>query len=203
MQRLKTLIKFVFSNFGPIGVFYVANHFWDLRVAVISTVLWSLGEIVTYKLLRKPLSAFFLFSAGVTVLFGLIDIYLKQSILFKYEGAMTNVLNALYFGATLFGKKTLIQEFAEIQGRLKKEITPDIAAYFRFLTAVWVFYFLVKAGVYAWIAANYSLEQALVIRGTIGNASLYGMLFLSIFCSKKIKEGLTKVGYLPSAHINI
>ena len=199
MQKLSGLIKFALSNFGPIGIFYLANQFWGLQLAVAATVAWSIGEITIYKLRGIPIGTFFLFSAGITITFGFIDIYLQQAVLFKYEAAMTNVLVGAYFAASLFGKKTLIQEFAEAQGRVTNEITADTLYYFRFLTAVWVGYLFLKAGAYAWIAANYSLEQALVIRGTFGNVSFYGLLFLSIFCSKQIKSGLAKCKFLPSS----
>jgi len=79
MQKFAGLIKFAISNFGPIAVFYGANQVWGLRVAVAATVVWSIGEIALYKIFRRPISTFFLFSAGITILFGAIDIYLQQT----------------------------------------------------------------------------------------------------------------------------
>jgi intracellular septation protein A len=194
------MIMFAIPNFGPIAIFYGANHLWGLRVAIVTTVTWSVFEIIFYKLRKKPISMFFLFSSGITVTFGLMDIYLQQSLFFKYEAAMSSLLVGAYFASSLLGKKTLIQEFAEAQGRVQDELTPDREFYFRFLTSIWVGYFLLKAFLYAWIAAHYSLEYALVWRGVFGNASFYGMLFLSIGCSKFIKSILTNFKLFPSQH---
>lgn len=63
---------------------------------------------------------------------------------------------------------------------------------------MWVIYFIVKAAFYAWVAQRYTIEEALAVRGLVGNASMYGLLFVSIFCARPIKSGLGKLRLLPS-----
>lgn len=198
MSKLKNILQFVLNNFGPIVVFYAANHFYGTLIAVSASLVWTVGEILLNRLRGKTASTFFKFSAAITILFGVLDLYLQRTVFFKYEASASNVLFGLYFGSTLLSKKPLLQEFAEAQGRIKDQINADGVYLFRFLTALWALYFFAKAGFYAWVASRYSLEEGLAIRGTIGSASLYGLLGISIFGAKKIKHLLGVAKLLPS-----
>jgi intracellular septation protein A len=198
MEKVKSLAKFILGNFGPILVFYVSNHFFGLRVAVLASILWTVGEVCTYRLKGKSLSTFFKFSAGITILFGIIDIYLQRTVFFKYEASVTTFLVGCYFGSTLLSEKPLIQEFAEAQGRIKDKIDPDMVYLLRFLTIIWTSYLFIKAGFYAIIAGRYTLEEGLAIRGVIGNVSFYGLLFVTTVGANKIKSILAWAKLLPS-----
>jgi len=55
-----------------------------------------------------------------------------------------------------------------------------------------------KAAFYVWVARHYSLERALVIRGIVGNATLYPLMAFSIFGSRSIFLALKKFSLLPS-----
>ena len=193
------ILQFVLSNFGPLIAFYGVNHFWGLKPAVASAVAWTIGEIAYNRIKRIPTSTFFKFSAAVAILFGAIDIYLRQSVFFKYEASLTNLVSGFYFASTLWGAKPLIQEFAEKQGRMKGDLTPDRIFYFRFLTWVWAIYLWIKAGAYYWLASRVSLEQGLAVRFVLGNASFYGLLAASIFGGKYMKTALARLKLLPSS----
>ena len=144
-----------------------------------------------------------MFSAGITIVFGLLDMYLQKSLFFKYESTVTSILFGCYFAASLRGEKPLIQEFAEAQGRIKKEISPDSSYFFRFITIVWSLYYFLKAAFYGWVATKYSLEEGLAIRGVVGNISMYGLLFVSIFGARQIKAALGKLRLLPSTRSDV
>lgn len=180
------LIQFAFLNFGPILVFYLANSCFGLQIAVLSSVIWIMAEVSYYLFKKKPISPFFKFSAAITLVFGCVDLFLQRSLLFKYEAALSNAMVGVFFLLSLRGEKPIILQFAEAQGRISKELTPELKYYFKFLTVVWSLYSFVKAGVYIWIASNYSLEQGLIFRGVVGNASFYALLFVSIFGSRQI-----------------
>jgi len=200
MKKIGGLIGFLLLQFGPILVFYGANHFYGLKAALIASTIWTAGEIAFQVARKKPLSTFFKFSAAVTLVFGSLDVYLRRSVFFRYEAALTNVLVGIYFASTLFGEKPLIQEFAESQGLLANlELTSDRKYYFKFLTVMWSAYEFLMAGFYIWVASNYTLEQGLAIRGVVGNATFYGLLFISIFGAKSIKQVLGKLRLLPSS----
>ncbi|MGZ3711162.1 MAG: septation protein IspZ [Bdellovibrionota bacterium] len=193
-DKLKGLINFAFVNFGPLIVFYGTNRIYGLKIAIIASTLFSFAEIAWRLYRRLPITNLFKFSATVTILFGLVDLYAQQSFLFKYEASATNVLTGVFFGASLFSSKCLLQEFYE-QRKDAKAVTPDLAGYFRLLTLIWVLYFWLKAAVYFWIAGRFSLEQGLLVRTVLGSGSFYLMLGISIFGSRKIFPLLKKWGF--------
>ena len=195
-QKIRALTIFVFNNFGPLVVFYGANHFFGLKPAIACSAVFSILEI-GFKLYRKAkITTLFKFSAVMTLIFGAVDLYSRRSFLFKYEASITNIFTAFFFGSTLVAEKSVIQDFYE-KGKDPKPMTRDRVAYFRLLTSVWVLYFLLKAGAYFWIARHYSLEQGLAIRTIAGSGSFYAMLFVSIAGSKKIFPALKSFGLFP------
>lgn len=201
MQKMVGLLKFLFSNFGPLLVFYVTNHFYGLKIAIVASVVWTFAEVVHHLVKKKPISMFFKFSAGITIVFGLVDLYLQKSFLFKYEATLSNIMVGVFFACSLFNKKPIIREFAEAQGQIPKELSPDSEYYFKFLTVVWSGYSFAKAIGYFWIASRYSLEEGLAIRVVIGNVTFYSLLAVSIFGSKQIKFILAKLKMLPSTQM--
>jgi intracellular septation protein A len=197
MKKLTEALKYAFTNFGPLIIFYLANHFCGLKPAILVSLAFSIGE-AAFKLTRKEkITAFFKFSAAVTLVFGCMDLSLKGPVFFKFEAALTNIITGGFFALSLRGGSSIIQDFAKNQLG-DKPVTPDLAWYFRMLTWVWVIYFMLKAAFYAWVARHYSLERALVIRGIAGNATLYPLMAFSIFCSRSIFLTLKKFSLLPS-----
>ncbi|NNN06333.1 MAG: hypothetical protein HKL90_10575 [Elusimicrobia bacterium] len=199
VRKVLAAVKFAFNNFGPGIVFYVANHFWGLKIAVLGTLVFVVVEVAEKLWHRKPISLFFKFCAVVALLFGGIDFYLQKSVFFKYEATLTNLFTAVFFGSTLWGEKSMIHEFAEPRmAGSGHEITPGHVAYFRVLTGVWTAYFVLKATVYAVIASRYSLERGLLIRAIVGNVSMYALMGVSIFLSKPIYLFLKDRGLLST-----
>lgn len=199
MTKLLELVRFAVANFGPILVFYISNHFFGLQIAVIASIIWIVGEIVFHIIKKIRLSPFFKFSAGITIVFGLIDLYLQRSLLFKYEASLSNAMVGVFFALSLLKEKPIIREFAEAQGRISSDLTPDSEYYFKFLTVVWTVFMFAKAAFYFWVAQKYSLEEGLAIRAGVGNISFYALLGISIFGSAQIKAMLAKAKMLPSS----
>jgi hypothetical protein len=44
---------------------------------------------------------------------GIVDLYFKGPLFFRHEAAFSNVVTGVFFGLTLRGEKSIIQEFAE------------------------------------------------------------------------------------------
>ena len=194
ISKAAAVLKFMFVNFGPVVVFYSVNHFSGLQVALILSTVYSIAEIA-FRLWRKEkITRLFKFSVAVTLVFGFIDLLAQQSFLFQYEASVTNVFTGIFFALSVFGEKSLLQEFYE-QRKTAKIVTPDLADFFRFLTCVWVVYFFAKAVVYFWAAQNMTLEQGLIFRTAIGSMSFYLMLALSIFGSRPIFRGMKGFGF--------
>jgi intracellular septation protein A len=192
MKKVVSFLKFAFENFGPLIAFYGTNHFFGMRAALGAALAYALTE-VAYKLVRRQkLTALFKISAGLSVAFGVLDLCLKNPIFFRFEGAISNVITGGFFAATLWSKKTLIQEVAEKRAP-GKPIPPERLYRFRALTIMWVAYFFAKAVAYAWISMRYSLEEALAIRTAVGTTSFYAMLGFSLFLSKRFFDLLDRL----------
>jgi len=157
--------------------------------------------VTIVRLRKQTVTAFLKFSITVTLLFGVVDLYFKGPFLFRYEAVLSNVVTGVFFGLTLRGDKSIIQEFAErraVATGKSVPINPDTIQYFRLCSGVWTVYFFLKAAVYAWIAHRYELETALAIRLVVGNVTFYALLFTSIFLARPIILLLRRLGLAPS-----
>lgn len=198
INYFKKFLIFAVNNFGPMMVFFMINRFFGLKIAIIATLITTVLE-VAYKIrFKKEFTTIFKFTLAMTFVFGAVDLYLKNSMLFKYEATFTNVITGLFFGSTLFfGKKAIIQDFYEKTPNAKP-ITPVTEAYFKLLTKLWVLYFFMKAAAYSWVAGNYTIEQGFFIRMLLGTGSFYLMMFFSTVVGRKMWPMLKKWGLLPN-----
>src|SRR4051812_8798546 len=106
MSKFTQFIFFVFSNFGPLVVFYSANHFWGLKPAIVTSLIFAFFE-VAYKIWkREKINAFFTFCVVTTVVFGVFDLYMQKSVLFRFEPALTNLFVGAFFGLSLLREKS-------------------------------------------------------------------------------------------------
>ena len=197
MQQIFRVIQFAISNFGPLIVFYFANHYYGLRTAIVASLIFSAFEIA-YKLMQKTqFTGFFKFSVLITVIFGGLDLLIKTPVFFQYEAAITNVITGVYFGMTIFGTKSFIQEWVEKKNG-ETLTNQNSVLRCKMLTIVWTTYFFVKAGIYFYVSSRYSIDDAIIIRSTFGSASFYGLLAISILFGKKILVFFQEKRLLPS-----
>ena len=196
MNQLMKIIQFAFNNFGPLIVFYGVNHFYGLRTAIISSIVFSVVEVVYLFIKKIPFTGFLRFSVLITLIFGTFDLLLKTPIFFQHEATITNLIVGIYFGMTIWSSKSMIQEFVEKKNG--KPIT-DLNALLRLriLTIVWAIYFIAKAGWCFYLSEHYSIEEALLIRSTAGTISFYALLAASIFLGRKILLFFQRRGFLP------
>ena len=87
-QKIRDLLKFIYNNFGPLVVFYITKHFWDLKPAIAISVIFSILDLSFRAYRKNPISAILKFSVVMTILFGVVDLYSKESFLFKYEAVV-------------------------------------------------------------------------------------------------------------------
>ncbi len=203
--KFKSSLTFAFANFGPLIVFYALNHFFGLRAAILSTLVFTAIDWAIRKAKKEKLGSFYIYSVVITVVFGCFDLYLNKSIFFKFEAALTNFLMAAVFGVSLFGEKTLIQRIAEetkhpsMPNGAVIPSTPEVALMLKIFTVAWTLYFALKAVLYVWLASIYSLERFLVIRTIIGNVSLGAMALLSVVCGKPLFKLISRRRALASS----
>jgi intracellular septation protein A len=176
-NRLRATATFLLSNFGPLIVFYAVNYKWGLMAAIAASAVWSIGDVVRHLIAKKPITTIFTVSAVMTVVFGAVDLFAQQSLLFKYEAVVTNLATAAVFGATLRGGKSLLMESYESSPRAQGRKIPEwLPGFFRKVTMAWVGYFVLKAVLYFFIARAYPIEQAIGIRALVGNVTM-GLMF--------------------------
>lgn len=199
MERIKDIGLFLYKNFGPLIVFYIANHFWGLKSAIAFALIFTVAEIIHYKIAEKEITTFFKFSLTMTFIFGILDLTLDNAFFYKIEATVTNLFTAILFGITLFQPTPLVQQFAEQQGRTSKDQSMDKTFFFRLLTFVWTIYFIVKAALYLWINLNSDVEQGIIVRAVVGNISLAIMLFVSIGLARPIWNLMVRLKIMPSA----
>lgn len=200
MGKATKSIRFVMTNFGPLITFYGVNHFYGLQKAIVFSTVFTVVEIGIKIRRKEPIPTLFKFTAAMTLIFGGIDLYFQQSILFKYEAAVTNSFTGVFFGTSLLGKTSILQNLQAGQddGRVW---TPDRVAYMRILTGIWTGYFFMKAGAYFWMASHFDIERGLMIRTIAGTASFYAMLVVSVFGSRLLFPWMKQNGLLPAAEV--
>jgi intracellular septation protein A len=201
MSKLFSFLKFAALNFGPAIVFYGTNHYCGLKPAIIFSTLYTGMDLAFRYWKRLPVNSLYRFSAATTLCFGAVDLYSKAPFLIRYESVATNVITGFFFFVSLFASRTVLEEMAapQMEGREQAaDIAADLGAFFRFLTVVWSGYFFAKAAVYFWVASNYSIEQAMVIRTTFGTASLYVLIFASAAGGRPFFILMRKLGLLKN-----
>ncbi len=201
MKTFVGIALWILRDFGPLIAFYVTNRFFGFLPAILVTMAWSIVDVTIIKLKKQRVTAFLKFSIVATLLFGAVDLYFRGPFFFRYEAVLSNFVTGIFFGLTLRGEKSIIQEFAERRALARGTsvpITPDTLYYFRQCTAVWTLYFFAKAALYAWVGYRYDLETALAIRISVGNVTFYPLLLVSIFMARPIIRLLRRLRLAPS-----
>ena len=198
MDRVQNFLKFILSNFGPLIGFYFVNQFWGLKAAVVASLVLGFGEFLWLKRKNEKITAFFYFSSGLIILFGTLDLLVKEPLFIKFEASITNLFFAIFFALSLFKDKSIVQQFAETQKKILEEQSEDKKFFFQVFTLFWCFYFVSKALLYLWINFNSSLNEGLMIRMIVGKISFWGMMVISVGFPKKIWVLMEKATVFPS-----
>lgn len=197
-ERVNSVITFIFTNFGPLIGFYFFNHFWGLKVAVIASIVVVVAEFIFLRFKNEKVSVFFYFSSSIIILFGLADLYFDAPLFIKFEATLTNLFFAVFFGISLFKKKSIVQEFAEAQKRTSVEQSEDKSFFFKVFTAFWCLYFVIKAIFYLWLNFRVSLDEGIILRAIIGKASFWVMMFISIGLPRQVWKLMEQLKLFPS-----
>ncbi len=176
MKRLRDLVVFVVRNFGPLVAFLAVNRWLGLLAAIAASMAVAVVEVVVLLARKKPPTRLFVMTTVLTLAFGAVDLWMQRSVLFRFEAVITNVLTGVWFGATLFGDKTMLLELYEKTRKPEDPMPPETPSYLRMLTTVWTLYFFAKAALYAWIGVVYPLDRAIEIRAVVGTASFVALL---------------------------
>lgn len=202
MNILSGFFTFLIKNFGAILFFYVINIFADFKTAVLASMAFVVCEYIWFKSKKIKPSYFFYFSAFLIIAFGIFDLLMQEPKFFRFEAALINLFSAVFFGSTLLKDKSIVEEFAEAQGRTTASMTGiDKTYFFRFYTIVWTAYFLLKAALYFWLSFNASFNDAFLIRMVVGKVSFWIMMFFSLGLGRTVWKLFAKYKLLPSQRL--
>jgi uncharacterized membrane protein len=174
--RLRNAARFALGSFGPLLTFWIGRYFGGTLLGIAGAVIWSTGDVLYRLAYGKPTSRLFWLTTVLTLGFGAFDLALGKSVFFRFEAVLTNLLTALYFGLSMATGKSVLEELYEKSQGSANSPTPELKAYLRLLTGVWAGYFLLKAGLYCWLALLLPLAKLMLVRSIVGNASLLALL---------------------------
>ena len=168
------------EEFGGLLAFWIVLDCAGLRAAIAATLVVVAADAARRLIRRRPMTRVWMLSSALALAGGAIDLRAATPFMIRYEAVGTNLLTGLAFVIGAFGARPLVQEVAESwRGAPFDPGQPGLRAFFRAFTLVWAGYFVLKAGVYLWLAAELPLERALALRSVIGTASLVAMILLS------------------------
>lgn len=177
------------------------NSVWGIKPAIICSIAFTIAEYVWLRLQNQKINSFFYLSSGVIIIFGTLDLFIKTPVFLKWEAAVINILFAGFFAFSIFKEKSIVQEFAETQGRVATESNADTKFFFNCFTLFWTIYFLAKAILYLWLNFNYQFEDALIFRVFTGKISLFIMIGISILLPRKIWALMERARMFPSQRV--
>jgi intracellular septation protein A len=182
---------------GPLLIFWVLMYTVDLKVAIAVGVVLLLGDAAFRYWRGMPITKLYVLSGGLTVLFGVIDLWAQTPFMLQYEDVITSLVIAVVFAWGARGEKSAIQTMVEQQNPGALDDGPDIRRFFKLFTWLWAAYFVLKAAVYLWLGAILPMDQALTVRPIVGTASLGAMLLLS-WKARSVFDFAERIGLLPA-----
>ncbi len=195
LRRAYTVAKYVVTEFGGIAIFYLLDWRYGIKTAIAGTLVFLAFDVARRLIGRIGFDKLYLFSNGLVVVFGAIDLYSKSPFMLRFEGPITNFGIGLVFAAGAFGRKPLIQAIAETRAPEPFPATTDVRRFFQAFTLIWAAYFVVKAGVYLWIGLSMPLARAMAVRTVVGLVSLGAMMLVSTQ-GRLLWSGLQRMGVL-------
>ena len=197
------MLSWFFRNFGPIIMFQSFLYFWGLKPAIVAALIFTFIEITLIKFKKQSLTPYMIFSFSLVIIFGAIDLISDNTIFFQYESAIFSLILAAYMGISMFRKKSILEELAEQQGRISTETYPDKTFFFRFMTSIWMVYFLGKSLGYYFISSRLPVQDFSLLRMIFGTVSFYILLGISLGFSRHIWMLLLKLQWMPSTRNTI
>lgn len=195
-ERVLQAARFGLRTFGPL-LAYALGQWWRGPIAGIAAASAWAGVDVAQRVLRKQAtSRLFWLTTLLTLGFGAFDLVVGKVVLFRFEAVVTNLLTALYFGASVLTGKSVLEEFYEKSQASTTKIAAELSSYLRLFTLVWTAYFLLKSGVYYWLALTLPLTRLVLIRSIIGTLSLLLLLGGERLVRARLFRYLKVHGYL-------
>jgi len=196
-RKIGELLRFLVGEFAPLLVFYGLLAVFGLKPAIAGSIAFILLDAARHRLQRIAFTHVYLLSAGLTVAFGVIDLSVQTPFMLSYESVITSLVVGVFFTLGARGERPMLQEMAERNAGEAFPVRPDVTHFFRLLTLLWAGYFFAKAAAYFWLARNFSLVEAGMIRSVSGPVSL-GVMMLISFQGRRLFRLCRWLGLLPA-----
>jgi len=198
-KRIAATMRFVVGEFGPLIAFGLLSYAFGVRTALAGAVVAVIAGC-SWRLWRRiAFTRIYTLASGLTVVFGLIDLFSADPFMLKYEAVITNAATGIAFVAGARGTKPMIQEFAEQRQGQPFPERADVRRFFELFTLAWAGYFFVKAACYLWIGLVMPLAEAAAVRALAGGISLAVMLVVSITQGPRLFNLCHRLRLLPVA----
>lgn len=197
LRQAIAAVRFAVLEFGGLIAFWVLSWRYGTRAAIAGTLVFLAFDVSRRLIWRVSFDKLYLFSNGLVVVFGAIDLVSKSPFMLRFESPITNFGIGVVFALGAFGRKPLIQAIAETRAPEPFPDDPDVRRFFQIFTLIWAAYFVVKAGVYLWIGLVLPLSQAMAVRTVVGLVSLGAMMLVSTQ-GRLLWRGLRRIGLLHS-----
>ena len=185
------------GNIAPALVFYIVNHFFGLRPAILTTLAFTAIEIARLRLQKKPITKLFIFTVAMTLVFSTLDLIFAKGLFVRLEPVVTNIVSAGMFVYMAYNPSMLLEAITAM-GRAELFQHPDRIFIVRLNMILWSIYLIGKAGVYYQYNMHHSIEKDLAFRMIAGNASLAVMAIISIVFSRFAYKLLFRFHLMPS-----
>jgi hypothetical protein len=196
-QRAAAFGRFILAEFAPILGFLVLSQFVGVKLAIAGTILIAIADSCWRLWRGVAFTRTYILFAALTVGFGLIDLFSAVPFMLKYEAVVTNVVTGMTFALSAIGPKPLVLEVAE-QREGRQYTDAASKTFFRGFTLVWAGYFLLKATFYLWVAWNFTMIEAVIVRKFVGSISLGLMLWASYTQARRAFLLCPRWGLLPA-----
>jgi intracellular septation protein A len=179
-------LRYSFENFLVPIFFFVAFRLGGAKPAIMIALAVTVGQILFFKIRRMPLSPIFISLSALTLVSGLADLAMTEPRYFKYSPAAQNFFIAMLLSGAIAIKFPVAEWFAR---GLPKRLQPNLAelpkSYPRNVTVLFIFYFLIKGGVYLYLSYKVDLGELVLLRTVVGPVSFALILLTEHMIRKK------------------
>jgi len=90
--------KILFIDFSPLITFYTVNYFFDIRAALLASIVYSILLLLVLKIKNIKVGYIVMLSATLSIVFGIIDLSTGSITLSKFDSVFINLILAFMFG---------------------------------------------------------------------------------------------------------
>ena len=172
-QRIFDVVRYLFLNFATPVVFYLVFHWKGAKLAITFALCVTLIQAGAHGVYRQRFSPFFMLSSGLILVFGLVDLLLRDPQFFRFEPSVQNFLLASIFLLAQWRRFPVIRVFVQaLPKKLQSEFLEPDDQYLRRLTWVWIAYLYFKGFFFLYLALHVDLGDLILLKSGLGTGSL-------------------------------